>query len=123
MFVALDKSSNDLVAIKRVKITRNPEMVKRETKLLAECVSKYIVRYYNSMLIDRNYWVEERRLCNVQIVMEYCHCGSVASYLKNGNRLDESEIRDIVSSCLLGLSYLHSRRMVHRVASYGRIDM
>ena len=116
MLAALDKSSNDLVAIKRVNIARNPELVNRETKLLAECVSKYIVRYYNTVIVDRNCWVRERSLCNAQIVMEYCHCGSIASYLKNGNRLDESEIRDIVSSCLLGLNYLHSRKMVHRVA-------
>ena len=111
-----------MIAIKRVNIARNPELVKRETELLAKCVSKYIVRYYTSVLIEDSCWVGEQGLRNVQIVMEYCRCGSVASYLKNGNRLDESEIRDIVSSCLLGLNYLHSRKMVHRVVSHHAIN-
>ena len=51
-----------------------------------------------------------------QIVMEYCHCGSIGSFLHNGNSLSESEIREIVSCCLLGLKYLHSTwKVIHRV--------
>ena len=51
--------------------------------------------------------------------MEYCHCGSVGAYLKRGNRLTEEELREIVSCCLLGLSYLHSRNIIHRVIGGG----
>ena len=51
--------------------------------------------------------------------MEYCHCGSVGAYLKRGNRLNEEELREIVSCCLLGLSYLHSRNIMHRVIGGG----
>ena len=47
--------------------------------------------------------------------MEYCHCGSIASYLRRGNRLNEEELRAIASCCLLGLSYLHKRNVAHRV--------
>lgn len=47
--------------------------------------------------------------------MEYCHCGSVGGYLKDGNRLNEDELRDAVSCCLLGLSYLHNKHIMHRV--------
>ena len=46
--------------------------------------------------------------------MEYCHCGSVGAYLRNGNRLKEEELREVVSCCLLGLSYLHNRNVMHR---------
>ena len=35
--------------------------------------------------------------------------------MKRGNRLTEEELREIVSCCLLGLSYLHSRNIMHRV--------
>ncbi len=50
--------------------------------------------------------------------MEYCHCGSLASYIRNGNRLNEDELREITSCCLLGLNYLHNtKRIVHRVDS------
>ena len=46
--------------------------------------------------------------------MEYCHCGSVGAYLRSGNRLKEGELREVVSCCLLGLSYLHNRNVMHR---------
>ena len=46
--------------------------------------------------------------------MEYCHCGSVGAYLRSGNRLSEEELREVVSCCLLGLSYLHNRNVMHR---------
>ncbi|OAO18018.1 STE family protein kinase [Blastocystis sp. ATCC 50177/Nand II] len=47
--------------------------------------------------------------------MEYCHCGSLASYMRNANRLNEDELREIASCCLLGLNYLHNtKKIVHR---------
>ena len=46
--------------------------------------------------------------------MEYCHCGSIQSFLRSGNRLKEEELREVVSCCLLGLSYLHNRNVMHR---------
>ena len=49
--------------------------------------------------------------------MEYCHSGSIASYLKRGNRLNEEQLRDIVSCALLGLSYLHNHNIIHRVGA------
>lgn len=51
----------------------------------------------------------------MMIVMEYCHCGSIAAFYRNGNRLSEEELREVVSCCLLGLCYLHARNIVHRV--------
>ena len=47
VFVALDKKSNDLVAIKRVKMVMEDEEIASESKLLKECQSRYIVRYYD----------------------------------------------------------------------------
>ena len=46
--------------------------------------------------------------------MEYCHCGSIQSFLRSGNRLKEEELREVLSCCLLGLSYLHNRTVMHR---------
>ena len=47
--------------------------------------------------------------------MEYCHCGSIASFLRNGNTLNEDELRDVAACSLLGLYYLHNRYIMHRV--------
>ena len=57
VFVALDKKSNDLVAIKRVKMVMEDEEIASESKLLKECQSRYIVRYYDVMRMDSELWV------------------------------------------------------------------
>ena len=38
----------------------------------------------------------------------------MGAYLRSGNRLKEEELREVVSCCLLGLSYLHNRNVMHR---------
>ena len=55
--------------------------------------------------------------------MEYCHCGSVGAYLRSGNRLKEEELREVVSCCLLGLSYLHNKNVIHRVPIHGIVNI
>ena len=57
VFVALDKRSNDLVAIKRVKMVMEDEEIASESKLLKECQSRYIVRYYDVMRREGELWV------------------------------------------------------------------
>ena len=57
MFVALDKSSNDLVAIKRVKMVLDGNAVESESRLLKECQSRYIVRYYDVLRREGELWV------------------------------------------------------------------
>ena len=47
VFAALDKESNDLVAVKRVKMVMEDEQIASESKLLKECQSPLIVRYYD----------------------------------------------------------------------------
>ena len=57
MFVALDKASNDLVAIKQVKMVMEDDQIASESKLLKECQSRYIVRYYDVMRMESELWV------------------------------------------------------------------
>ena len=57
VFVALDNSSGDLVAIKKVKTTANDDTIKSESQLLKECQSRYIVRYYDVMRMESELWV------------------------------------------------------------------
>ena len=47
MFVALDKTSNDLVAIKKVKMVMNDSDMDGESRLLKESRSRFIMRYYD----------------------------------------------------------------------------
>ncbi len=52
------------------------------------------------------------------MVMEYCPCGTLSDYMRKGNRLNESELRDIAACCLQGLNYLHSMKIIHRVGNW-----
>ena len=57
MFVALDKTSNDLVAIKKVKMVLNDSDMDGESRLLKESRSRFIVRYYDVLRREGGLWV------------------------------------------------------------------
>ena len=50
--------------------------------------------------------------------MEFCHCGSLAACIRNGNHFIEDELREIASCCLFGLYYLHQHNIMHRVSDW-----
>lgn len=51
-----------------------------------------------------------------QIVMEYCNCGSLGDLMMKGRfTLKEDEIRYVISEVLMGVAYLHSKKIIHRV--------
>lgn len=54
--------------------------------------------------------------------MEFCHCGSLAAFMKKGNRFTEDELREIASCCLFGLCYLHNTNIIHRVLILERMN-
>ena len=57
MYVALDKASNDYVAVKRVQMKVDESTVQNESKMLKECGSKYIVRCYDLVKVGNEVWV------------------------------------------------------------------
>ena len=57
VFVALEKTSNDLVAIKKVKLTLNDSDMDGESRLLKESRSRFIVRYYDVLRREGELWV------------------------------------------------------------------
>ena len=57
VFVALDKTSNVLVAIKKVKMVMEDEQIENESRLLRECQSPLIVRYYEVLKREGELWV------------------------------------------------------------------
>ena len=80
VFVALDRTSNDLVAIKRVKMVMEDDQIASESKLLKECQSRYIVRYYDVLRREGELWVRYVDLGNdvdCDGVLSLWVCGSV----------------------------------------------
>ena len=57
VFAALDKTSNMLVAIKKVKLLSDDKRIEKESELLKECQSRYIVRYHSVLRMERELWV------------------------------------------------------------------
>lgn len=107
VFRAMDKTTNQLVAIKILDLDTDEDEisdVRKEIMLLSNCDSEYITRYYGSYLVDTKLWV----------VMDYASGGSVRHVLKAGP-LDERVIAVIAREMLSALVYLHkSAGIIHR---------
>ena len=48
--------------------------------------------------------------------MEYCQCGSMRTLQNSRYVLNEEELRELASCCLLGLNTLHKLNIIHRVS-------
>ena len=48
--------------------------------------------------------------------MEYFECGSIGTFLKRKNYLPWKELREIVSCCLIAMSALRSKGLIHGVS-------
>ena len=48
--------------------------------------------------------------------MEYGQCDSIRTLLDSGYVLNEEELMDLASCCLLGLDSLHKLNIIHRVS-------
>ena len=57
VFKALDKTSNMLVAIKKVKLQSDDKGIEKESELLRQCQSPLIVRYYDVLRMESELWV------------------------------------------------------------------
>ena len=47
--------------------------------------------------------------------MEYFECGSIATFLKRKNYLTEKELMETASCCLIAMSALRSKGLIHGV--------
>ena len=59
--MALDTTSHDLVAIKKVKMVMNEGEIPSESQLLNEFKSKFIVRYYDVIRNENELWIGDER--------------------------------------------------------------
>lgn len=80
-----------------------------EVKILAALESPYVVRYLDSF-IDAD---------SLHIVMEYCNKGDLQSLIKKAKSKNVKSLRENVTwniglQVILGLCYLHDRKILHR---------
>ena len=113
VFRGVHKGSDHDVAVKVIPVQGDWEELKKEIKILRQCKSDFVVQYYGSyMTQDDDMW----------IVMEYCSAGSVSDLMESTCRtLTEEQFQHITASVLLGLSYLHGMKLIHRDIKSGNI--
>jgi mitogen-activated protein kinase kinase kinase len=116
VFLALHAVTGELMAVKQVDMPsktsnevdkRKESMVaalRREIDLLRTLNHPHIVQYLGSNSKDDKF----------NIFLEYVPGGSVAAMLNSYGKLKEPLIRNFVRQILLGLSYLHSKDIIHR---------
>lgn len=107
VYKAACKRSGKVVAVKVVNLDESLEdmfFMVQEIQFLSLMRSPYIVQYLESFVENSNMW----------IIMEYCGGGSVADVLRYCKKFDENIAAYIIKYVLLGLSYLHKQKTVHR---------
>lgn len=117
VYLALHAMTGELMAVKQVELpsvagasqmdhkkTNMVEALKHEIGLLRELKHTNIVQYLGSNSDESH----------LNIFLEYVPGGSVATMLVNYGPLGESLIQNFVRQILTGLSYLHSRDIIHR---------
>eukprot|EP01083_Nonionella_stella_P047962 128454_1 len=127
VYMGLNQSSGELMAVKEVQIVPNKGVVKKqngvrsadqyvqslesEIAVLSKLSHKNIVKYIGTQRDDKNLY----------ILLEYVSGGSIASLLKTFGSFDESVVKIYTKHILEGLQYLHSHRIIHRDIKGGNI--
>lgn len=109
VFRAVDRATGETVAVKMVslELLRSNDLesrFRREVDLHRSLDSPHIAR-----LVD--YFETPEHGC---VVVEFCAGGDLRSMLKRRGRLSEDEARIVGRQLLRGVSYLHSKGIMHR---------
>lgn len=109
---AIQRSSKQTYAIKRVPVDDDLEELIEEINAMKQCRHKHVVQYYGSYFKDGELW----------IVMELCLGGSLMDIMAIlGRPLTEKQIAVVMSFVLEGLVYLHAQGKIHRDIKSGNI--
>lgn len=107
--LAQHKLTGQLVAIKtyekgKMRDQSQWRRMQHEIRILARANQRHIARMYETI----------ESPTRMHIVMEHVAGGSLCSYVRARQRLPEDEARRILRQIISAVSYLHSRRIVHR---------
>jgi serine/threonine protein kinase len=113
VFAAKRHKDGRTYVIKMIRIAELSQKEQRaavnEVHVMASLSSPFVVRYFDSFIEDGL----------LHIVMEYCSRGDLQQLIRsetenNAPPMDETRVWAIFLQVLLGLAYLHSKRILHR---------
>ncbi|KAJ3413296.1 Serine/threonine-protein kinase 4 [Chytridiales sp. JEL 0842] len=97
-----------IIAIKEVLLGNQNDRkdhIAKEVDLLRQCRHPNVVQYLGCFNVDDSLW----------ILNEYCAAGSIADCIDWTNEtFTESEVGLVLASAIQGISFLHSRGIIHR---------
>mmetsp|Transcript_12591 Transcript_12591/g.14690 ORF Transcript_12591/g.14690 Transcript_12591/m.14690 type:complete len:429 (-) Transcript_12591:9-1295(-) len=114
VFQAHKLSTKDKCAVKVLSeggFRNRMEDLKKEVFILQYCQSEFVTEYYEAYHVDNRLY----------IMMELCEAGSLSDLRDHCGFFEENFVRDICAQVLLGLEFLHSKRVVHRDIKSGNI--
>lgn len=86
------------------------KQIVRELNFNKDCASDHICKYYGAFM--------DKSTGTISIAMEFCEGGSLDSIYKEvkklGGRTGEKVLGKVAEGVLNGLTYLHSRKIIHR---------
>jgi mitogen-activated protein kinase kinase len=86
------------------------KQIVRELNFNKDCASEHICRYYGAFM--------DKSTGTISIAMEFCEGGSLDSIYREvkklGGRTGEKVLGKVAEGVLNGLTYLHSRKIIHR---------
>lgn len=110
VFLGLNATTGDMMAVKQVKAARNQNVEDPTKSLYAEVETMKDLDHLNIV----QYLGFEQLGGVSNLFLEYVPGGSVKSLLNNFGRFPEPTIQFLNKQVLEGLSYLHSRGILHR---------
>ncbi|ESO12879.1 hypothetical protein HELRODRAFT_63741, partial [Helobdella robusta] len=105
VYKAREKRTRVEVAVKRINLNllKDKQLVINELSITKKLNHANIVQFVDSFLLETELW----------IVMEYMQAGTLADVVAS-SRMIEQQIATVSKRLLEGLSYLHSRGIIHR---------
>ena len=110
IYKAINKTDNNIYAIKVIKNNNNPDLIEREKNILKKESHQNIIRYYSSFVENNtNYFVLE--------FFDGENLENLSNKYKSMNppqNIPQSLIIIILKGVINGLLYLHNRNIMHR---------
>ena len=110
VYVAINLDTGDLMAVKEIKFQDVTSVKDFAESVTAEMKVLEVLNHPNVM----SYYGIEVHRDKCYIFMEFCAGGSLRNLLDNGRIEDDMVVQLYAYELLMGLEYLHTKRIIHR---------